>query len=230
MPIAVVIISALFAVQRRGTAGIGAIFGPVTADLVHLASPCSASWASSGSRRCCAALNPWYAVDLPLAARVHRTDGAGRGGAGGHRRRGAVCRHGPLRQAADPGGLVRGGAAGADAQLLRAGAPSLLESPAAARNPFYSLVPDWALYPMVAIATGAAVVASQALISGAFSLTRQAIQLGYCPRVNIVHTSRRTIGQIYIPAVNNALLARLRRAGAGLPVLEQPGRRPTAWR
>ena len=58
---------------------------------------------------------------------------------------------------------------------------------------------------MVAIATGAAIVASQALISGAFSLTRQAVQLGYCPRVNIVHTSSRTIGQIYIPQVNNAL-------------------------
>jgi len=81
----------------------------------------------------------------------------------------------------------------------------VLESPAAARNPFYSLVPGWALYPMVAIATAAAIIASQALISGAFSLTRQAIQLGYCPRMNIVHTSSRTIGQIYIPAVNNAL-------------------------
>jgi KUP system potassium uptake protein len=81
----------------------------------------------------------------------------------------------------------------------------LLESPAAARNPFYSLVPSWALYPMVAVATGAAIVASQALISGAFSLTRQAVQLGYCPRMNIVHTSSRTIGQIYIPQVNNAL-------------------------
>jgi KUP system potassium uptake protein len=81
----------------------------------------------------------------------------------------------------------------------------LLESPESVRNPFYSLVPGWALYPMVAIATGAAIVASQALISGAFSLTRQAVQLGYCPRVNIVHTSSRTIGQIYIPQVNNAL-------------------------
>jgi KUP system potassium uptake protein len=81
----------------------------------------------------------------------------------------------------------------------------LLEFPAAARNPFYSLVPGWALYPMVAVATGAAIAASQALISGAFSLTRQAVQLGYCPRVNIVHTSSRTIGQIYVPQVNNAL-------------------------
>jgi KUP system potassium uptake protein len=82
----------------------------------------------------------------------------------------------------------------------------LLTDPEAARNPFYALVPSWALYPMVAIATGAAVVASQALISGAFSLTRQAVQLGYSPRVNIVHTSHAEIGQIYIPAVNTAIM------------------------
>ena len=66
-----------------------------------------------------------------------------------------------------------------------------MHNPASVENPFYSLVPRWALYPMVVIATGAAVIASQALISGAFSLTRQAVQLGYCPRVTIIHTSRR---------------------------------------
>jgi KUP system potassium uptake protein len=81
----------------------------------------------------------------------------------------------------------------------------VLEVPAAARNPFYALVPGWALYPMVGVATAAAIVASQALISGAFSLTRQAVQLGYSPRLNIVHTSSSKIGQIYIPQVNNAL-------------------------
>ncbi|HEU5048856.1 MAG TPA: KUP/HAK/KT family potassium transporter, partial [Gemmatimonadales bacterium] len=81
----------------------------------------------------------------------------------------------------------------------------LLEDPAAAKNPFYGLVPEWALYPMVAVATGAAVVASQALISGAFSLTRQAVQLGFSPRMNIVHTSKEHIGQIYIPQVNTFL-------------------------
>jgi KUP system potassium uptake protein len=81
----------------------------------------------------------------------------------------------------------------------------LLDHPEAARNPFYSLVPGWALYPMVAIATAAAVVASQALISGAFSLTRQAVQLGYCPRVTIRHTSQTEIGQIYLPGVNRVL-------------------------
>jgi KUP system potassium uptake protein len=81
----------------------------------------------------------------------------------------------------------------------------LLAVPGAERNPFYSLVPGWALYPMVGVATAAAIVASQALISGAYSLTRQAVQLGYCPRVNIVHTSSSAIGQIYIPQVNNWL-------------------------
>jgi KUP system potassium uptake protein len=81
----------------------------------------------------------------------------------------------------------------------------LLDHPAAARNPFYSLVPSWALYPMVGIATAAAVVASQALISGAFSLTRQALQLGYSPRVTIRHTSQTEIGQIYLPGINRVL-------------------------
>ena len=78
----------------------------------------------------------------------------------------------------------------------------LLNHPEAAANPFYALVPEWALYPMVVIATMAAIVASQALISGAFSLTRQAVQLGYLPRVTIVHTSAKESGQIYIPQVN----------------------------
>jgi len=81
----------------------------------------------------------------------------------------------------------------------------LVANPAAARNPFYALVPGWALYPMVALATTAAVVASQALISGVFSLTRQAVQLGYSPRVTIRHTSMTEIGQIYLPEVNRLL-------------------------
>ncbi|HSN93084.1 MAG TPA: potassium transporter Kup [Anaeromyxobacteraceae bacterium] len=78
----------------------------------------------------------------------------------------------------------------------------VLHDPEAARNPFYLLAPEWALYPMIGIATAAAIVASQALISGAFSLTRQAVQLGYSPRVTIRHTSRTEIGQIYVPEVN----------------------------
>jgi KUP system potassium uptake protein len=82
----------------------------------------------------------------------------------------------------------------------------LLHDPAAARNPFYALVPEWGLYPMVVLATAAAVVASQALISGAFSLTRQEVQLGYCPRMNIIHASSTEIGQIYVPQLNNFLM------------------------
>jgi len=81
----------------------------------------------------------------------------------------------------------------------------LLHDPGAARNPFYLLAPSWAVYPLVAVATAAATVASQALISGAFSLTQQAVQLGYCPRVTIRHTSSTEIGQIYVPEVNWAL-------------------------
>jgi KUP system potassium uptake protein len=78
----------------------------------------------------------------------------------------------------------------------------LLQNTAAAQNPFYFLAPSWLLYPLVVLATAAASIASQAVISGAFSITRQAVQLGYIPRVQILHTSAREIGQIYIPAVN----------------------------
>jgi len=82
----------------------------------------------------------------------------------------------------------------------------LLRDPAAAVNPFYHLAPGWALYPLIALATAATIIASQAVISGAFSLTRQAVQLGYSPRLRIEHTSSREIGQIYVPTVNWALM------------------------
>jgi KUP system potassium uptake protein len=82
----------------------------------------------------------------------------------------------------------------------------LLADPRAIENPFYLAFPPWALYPMVVLATAATVIASQATISGAYSMTQQAIQLGYLPRMSVVHTSARTIGQIYLPVVNWALL------------------------
>lgn len=81
----------------------------------------------------------------------------------------------------------------------------LLRDPSAAENPFYFLVPRALLYPMIVIATAAAIIASQALISGAFSLTQQCIQLGYSPRMTIRHTSAKEFGQIYVPEVNVAL-------------------------
>jgi KUP system potassium uptake protein len=82
----------------------------------------------------------------------------------------------------------------------------LVANPATIENPFYLAYPGWALYPMVALATAATVIASQATISGAYSMTQQAIQLGYLPRTTILHTSARTVGQIYVPAVNWLLL------------------------
>jgi KUP system potassium uptake protein len=82
----------------------------------------------------------------------------------------------------------------------------LLQHPEAIQNPFYLLAPSWALYPMLILSTFATVIASQAVISGAFSITKQAIQLGYCPRMNIQHTSDSQIGQIYVPTVNWMLM------------------------
>ncbi|MFC5570571.1 potassium transporter Kup [Lysobacter yangpyeongensis] len=82
----------------------------------------------------------------------------------------------------------------------------VLEDPAAARNPFYIAVPEWARFPMIALATAAAVIASQAVITGAYSVARQAMQLGYIPRMLIKHTSKETIGQIYVPGINWTLM------------------------
>ena len=83
----------------------------------------------------------------------------------------------------------------------------LIAKPQALANPFYLAYPDWALYPMVGLATAATVIASQAVISGAYSITRQAIQLGYLPRMGVQHTSEKEIGQIYVPGLNWILLA-----------------------
>lgn len=82
----------------------------------------------------------------------------------------------------------------------------LLQQPDAIQNPFYLLAPSWALYPLLFLSTLATVIASQAVISGAFSITRQAIQLGYCPRMNVLHTSGDEMGQVYVPAVNWLLM------------------------
>ena len=203
VPIAVIIISALFAVQRRGTAGIGAIFGPVTGIWFI----CIAVLGVMGISRHPAvltALNPWYALSflwhegttgvMVLAAVVLVVTG----GEALYADMGHFGKR-PIRAAWYTVVLP------ALALNYFGQGAILLESPAAAQNPFYALVPGWALYPMVGVATAAAIVASQALISGAFSLTRQAVQLGYCPRVNIIHTSSSAIGQIYIPQVNNWL-------------------------
>jgi KUP system potassium uptake protein len=204
VPIAFIIILALFAFQRRGTAGIGAVFGPITAIWFI----CIAVLGIIGISREPAvlrALDPRYAVDFftregltgitILAAIILVVTG----GEALYADMGHFGRR-PIRLAwfamVLPALVLNYFGQGA----------LILNDPGAARNPFYALVPPWALYPMVGVATAAAVVASQALISGAFSLTRQAIQLGYSPRMKIIHTSSSTIGQIYIPTVNTTLM------------------------
>src|SRR5258708_23119717 len=82
----------------------------------------------------------------------------------------------------------------------------MLGDPKTAVNPFYLMAPEWARLPLVGIATAATIIASQAVISGAFSVTHQAVQLGFLPRLRTEHTSAKTAGQIYIPAVNSGLL------------------------
>ena len=104
----------------------------------------------------------------------------------------------------------------------------ILADPSAVKNPFYLLAPSWALIPLVVLATCATVIASQAVISGTFSLSRAAIQMGYCPRLQIQHTSERQIGQIYVPFINWSLLDRrhpARRRRSASPTTSRP---PTA--
>jgi len=102
----------------------------------------------------------------------------------------------------------------------------VLADASAVANPFFMMTPDWALLPLVVLATAATVIASQALISGAFSATKQTIQLGFLPRLSILHTSIRDTGQIYIPAVNWALLVGVVVA-VTFSVLRRRWRRPT---
>jgi KUP system potassium uptake protein len=204
VPVAFAVILGLFALQRRGTAGVGALFGPITC-LWFVAIAMLGIHGIAREPHVLRALNPWHAAEFFM-----REGGTGlmvlgaiilvvTGGEALYADMGHFGRR-PIRLAWF--GLVL------PALMLNyfGQGAYLLHDPMAARNPFYSLVPAWGLYPMVVLATAAAVVASQALISGAFSLTRQAVQLGYSPRVNIIHTSRTEIGQIYIPQVNTLLM------------------------
>ncbi len=197
------ILVALFAFQRHGTARVGSVFGRVM--VVWFASIAVLGLVGIARHpEVLAALNPWHALrfffeDWPrgfllLGAVVLVVTG----GEALYADMGHFGKR-PIRR-----GWFTVVLPALVLNYFGQGAV-LLDDPAAAQNPFYSLVPSWALYPMVAVATAAAVVASQALISGAFSLTRQAVQLGYSPRVTILHTSQSEIGQIYLPGVNRLL-------------------------
>ncbi|MBF5045944.1 potassium transporter Kup [Aggregicoccus sp. 17bor-14] len=203
VPVALLILVGFFLLQQRGTGGIGAIFGPLM--LVWFV-----SLAVLGVRELLlnpavlGALLPTHAVRFFLENRVHGLLALGTvvlvitGGEALYADMGHFGRR-PIRVAwftvVLPALMLN---------YLGQGA-LLLRDPSAARNPFFLLAPSWALYPMVVLATVAAIIASQALVSGAFSLIRQAIQLGYSPRLEVVHTSAEEQGQIYLPGINRVL-------------------------
>jgi KUP system potassium uptake protein len=204
VPIAVGILIGLFFFQCRGTTAVGKVFGPVTI-LWFLAISVLGVHQILRAPGVLAAINPWHGVQFFF-------NNGGRGfvvlGAvflvvtGGEALYADIGHFGtaPIRLTwfvvVLPALVLNYFGQGA----------LLFVEPESAVNPFYRMVPGWALYPMVGLATAAAVIASQAIISGAFSLTMQAIQLGYSPRLQVKYTSPSIMGQIYIPVVNWLLM------------------------
>jgi KUP system potassium uptake protein len=204
VPLTVVILIGLFAVQSRGTARVAAFFGPITlvwfvalaiAGIGHVGRNPTVLWA----------FNPWHGASFLLSH-----------GVVGLLTLGAVFLvvTGSEALYADLGHFGR---APIRFAWLAVALPALtinylgqgalvLANPKAIANPFFLLYPEWALLPMVGLATAATVIASQAVITGAYSLTQQAIQLGLLPRLEIRHTSEALFGQIYMPRVNTLLL------------------------
>ncbi len=200
IPLTLVILFGLFAVQKRGTGGIGRFFGPITLVWFFVIAILGVSHIASNPG-ILAALNPYYAVKfmwqqpgttfIILGAVV-------------------LCVTGGEALYADMGHFGKKPIRLAWFSVVMPAltlnyfgqGALLLANPAAVKNPFFLMAPDWALIPLVILATMAGVIASQALITGAFSVTKQVIQLGYLPRLQILHTSVKDTGQIYIPFVN----------------------------
>jgi KUP system potassium uptake protein len=204
LPITIAVLSVLFIIQARGTGAVGKIFAPVmcfwfvtlavlgVVNIIHEPSVLMA-------------INPYYAAHLlwELGWRGFLIMGAVVLAITGAEALYADMGHfglKPIRYAwfgfVFPALLLNYFGQGA----------LLIGHPEAVQNPFYLLAPTWALYPLLILSTLATVIASQAVISGAFSITRQAIQLGYCPRMDIFHTSGDEMGQVYVPAVNWLLM------------------------
>ena len=200
IPLTLLILLCLFSVQKRGTGGIGKFFGPITLvwfiaiailGLYHIVGHPEILWA----------ISPHYAVmfiwSQPFTAFIIL---------------GAVvlCVTGGEALYADMGHFGKKPIRVAWFSIVMpcltlnyfGQGALLLAEPEAVKNPFFNMAPDWALIPMVILATAATVIASQALITGAFSVTKQVIQLGYLPRLQILHTSEKETGQIYMPLVN----------------------------
>ncbi len=204
VPLTVGVLLALFWTQKYGTGQVGKVFGPVMGfwficiGLIGL-------WNIIQHPAVLRALNPWYAVEFFAHHRL-----------GGFVVLGAVvlCVTGAEALYTDMGHFGRAAIRTGWFAFVLPGlllnyygqAAGLINDAGASANPFYHAVPGWGLYPMIILATVAAVIASQAVIAGAFSITRQAIQLGYLPRMRIVHTSPDAVGQIYLPWINRMLL------------------------
>ena len=200
IPLTLGVLAGLFLIQRHGTGKVGAFFGPVMV-LWFVAIGGFGLWQVSRNPSVLAALNPLYAarflIGNPLlgflvlgAVFLALTGGEALYADMGH------FGKRPIR--------IAWLALVFPTLVLNyfGQAAFVLGNSAAIQNPFYLMLPSWALLPMVGLATCATVIASQAVISGAFSVTRQAIQLGYVPRLEVLHTSERSMGQIYVPFVN----------------------------
>ena len=204
LPITLTILVGLFVFQRKGTATVGALFGPVMVLWFAVLASLGAL-AIAQNPGVLAAINPQHALQFLVGNSLL-----------GFFALGAVvlCITGAEALYADMGHF---GAKPIQYAWLGYVMPALLinyfgqgalllADPSAVENPFYLLAPEWGRYPLVILATVATIIASQAVISGAFSITQQAIQLGYTPRLEIQHTSDKEIGQIYLPGINWLLL------------------------
>ena len=205
VPITLVVLLLLFMVQKRGSASIGRYFGPVMV-VWFVAISALGIFNIADNPRILWAINPFYALRFIFeqSGTTFIILGAV-----------VLCVTGAEALYADMGHFGRRPIRvtwftvvmpALTLNYFGQGA-LLLKNPAAVKNPFFMMAPDWALVPMVLLATLAAVIASQALISGAFSVTKQVIQLGYLPRLRILHTSVQEAGQIYLPFVNWSLFA-----------------------
>jgi len=204
VPLTVSILVILFMVQSRGTASVAAFFGPVMFFWFTIIAA-AGIWRVGQNLTVLLAFNPWYGVSFLLHNGIigFYTLGAVFLVVTGAEALYADLGHfgpGPIRMAWLVGVLPA-----LTVNYLGQGALVLADSKSV-ENPFFLLFPDWALLPMVILATLATVIASQAVITGAYSLTRQAIQLGLLPRLEIRHTSEALFGQIYMPRVNTLLL------------------------
>jgi KUP system potassium uptake protein len=200
VPLSVVVITLLFMAQRHGTAVVGRLFGPITLVWFGVLALLGVQHILQNPQ-VLVALSPHFAVRFLLTQPHIAFIALGSV---------VLCVTGAEALYADLGHFGKKPIRLAwflvvmPALLLNyfGQGAMLMAHPEKASNPFYEMAPQWALYPLIALATCAAVIASQALITAAFSVTKQAIQMGYLPRLRIVHTSVRETGQIYVPFVN----------------------------